>query len=83
MYSNGAHCGKSVTIWGNGGSIQATVADSCPSCVSSGSIDLSVSAFQALDSLSAGVFPGTLTSSFASPRALADKSLLAVTWSFN
>merc|ERR1712093_762127 len=41
MYSNGDHCGKTV----NGKSVVATVADMCPSCASSGSLDLSTGAF--------------------------------------
>ncbi|KAL8281146.1 hypothetical protein RQP46_006504 [Phenoliferia psychrophenolica] len=59
MYANGAHCGKTVTIHGNGKTIQAIVADSCPTCVSAGSIDLSEGAFKAIASLSDGVFPVT------------------------
>ncbi|KAL8281175.1 hypothetical protein RQP46_006533 [Phenoliferia psychrophenolica] len=59
MYDNGAHCGKTVTIHGNGKTIQAIVADSCPTCVSAGSIDLSEGAFKAFASLSDGVFAVT------------------------
>lgn len=54
MYSSSL-CGKSLTISGNGKSVTATVADECPSCASSGSIDLSVGAFTALADESAGV----------------------------
>jgi len=58
MYK-GSQCGKKVKITNKstGKSITATVADMCPSCISSGSIDLSVGAFQALASLDQGVFP--------------------------
>ncbi|GAA5972621.1 hypothetical protein JCM11641_002941 [Rhodosporidiobolus odoratus] len=56
MYANGAHCGKTVKIRAsNGKSITAKVADECPSCVSTGSLDLSVGAFKSLASLDAGV----------------------------
>ncbi|GAA5997152.1 RlpA-like double-psi beta-barrel domain-containing protein [Rhodotorula paludigena] len=59
MYGSGGHCGQSVTISHGGKSIQAKVADSCPSCVSSTSIDLSEGAFQALAPLSAGMIDVT------------------------
>ncbi|SCZ90275.1 BZ3500_MvSof-1268-A1-R1_Chr1-3g01886 [Microbotryum saponariae] len=56
MYSGGSHCGQGVRICTSSGKcISATVADSCPSCSSSGDLDLSVSAFSALASLDAGV----------------------------
>ncbi|SGY35318.1 BQ5605_C002g01752 [Microbotryum silenes-dioicae] len=56
MYSGGSHCGQGVRICTSSGKcISATVADSCPSCSSSGDLDLSVSAFRALASLDAGV----------------------------
>merc|ERR1712093_463815 len=57
MYSGGSHCGQQVRINSGGRSITATVADLCPSCASSGSLDLSVAAFQALGSLGQGVLP--------------------------
>ncbi|GAA5912669.1 hypothetical protein JCM5296_006050 [Sporobolomyces johnsonii] len=55
MYGSGEYCGKSLTIYGNGNSVTATVADECPSCASSGSLDLSLAAFEALASTSVGV----------------------------
>lgn len=47
MYGNGSLCGKTVTITrvSNGAQIVASVADSCPSCPTSTSLDLSVGAF--------------------------------------
>ncbi|KAK4700653.1 hypothetical protein P7C70_g5590, partial [Phenoliferia sp. Uapishka_3] len=56
MWNGGAYCGKQVSITGNGNTITATVADQCPGCSSSGSLDLSVGAFNALGSESAGVY---------------------------
>ncbi|SCV68382.1 BQ2448_503 [Microbotryum intermedium] len=56
MYGGGSHCGQGVRICTSSGNcISATVADSCPSCSSSGDLDLSVGAFSALASLDAGV----------------------------
>lgn len=51
-------CGKPVWISANGKTIEAKVADTCPSC-DSGDLDLSVAAFQALSDLDAGVVPIT------------------------
>merc|ERR1711939_1124425 len=48
MYSNGDHCGKTVV---------ATVADMCPSCASSGSLDLSTGAFDVIGAQDTGVLP--------------------------
>ncbi|KAG2078250.1 barwin-like endoglucanase [Suillus decipiens] len=52
-------CGKQVRITNqdNGNTITVTVADDCPTCQNANSIDLSVAAFQALDSLSVGDIP--------------------------
>jgi expansin (peptidoglycan-binding protein) len=55
MYSGGSHCGQTVVITGNGKTISAKVADECPTCASSGSLDLSYGAFTALASTDAGV----------------------------
>ncbi|GAA5828136.1 hypothetical protein JCM11251_002607 [Rhodosporidiobolus azoricus] len=55
MYSGGKHCGKNVRISANGKTITAKVQDECPTCVSTGSLDLSEGAFKALSSLSAGM----------------------------
>ncbi|GAA5993026.1 hypothetical protein JCM5350_004905 [Sporobolomyces pararoseus] len=58
-YENGAHCGKYVTITRSdtGKSIQALVADSCPTCNNNACLDLSWGAFSALGGTqSMGVF---------------------------
>ncbi|BGO93119.1 hypothetical protein NBRC10512v2_005408 [Rhodotorula toruloides] len=58
-YANGAHCGQTVTITrvDTGNSIQAKVADSCPTCDNSSCLDLSTAAFKALGGTDAmGVF---------------------------
>ncbi|GAA5972630.1 hypothetical protein JCM11641_002945 [Rhodosporidiobolus odoratus] len=55
MYSGGSHCGQSIKVNGNGNTITVKVADECPTCESSGSIDLSEAAFKALAGLDAGV----------------------------
>lgn len=50
-YANGAHCGKQIKIFradNPSKSVLVTVADECPSCVNSESIDLSVGAFTAI-----------------------------------
>lgn len=53
---NSGLCGQPVWIQHNGKTIQATVADTCPTC-DSGSLDLSVGAFQQLSGLDAGMVP--------------------------
>ncbi|ORY74991.1 RlpA-like double-psi beta-barrel-protein domain-containing protein-containing protein, partial [Leucosporidium creatinivorum] len=65
MYGSGDHCGQTVSICSTdtGKCTSATVADSCPSCTSSGDLDLSVAAFTALADTSAGVT--SITWSFA------------------
>ncbi|KAI5480022.1 expansin family protein [Pseudohyphozyma bogoriensis] len=55
LYGSGGYCGKSLTIYANGKSVTATVADECPTCSSEYSLDLSVGAFTALASTDAGV----------------------------
>ncbi len=55
---NSGLCGKSVWIQGNGKTIEAKIADTCPTC-DHGSLDLSVGAFQQLSGLDAGVVPIT------------------------
>lgn len=54
-------CGQQVTITNtnNGKSVTVTIADDCPTCDNSNSIDLSVGAFQAIGSLSDGLLPST------------------------
>lgn len=57
MYDNGAYCGKTVIITrdSTGASIQALVADECPTCRDAQSLDLSLGAFEALGTLDEGV----------------------------
>jgi len=52
-------CGKQVKITNtqNGNTVTVTVADDCPTCENSNSIDLSVAAFEKLAPLSQGVAP--------------------------
>jgi len=57
IYDNGAHCGRTVQITTGSNVIYATVADACPSCRTSHSIDLSVGAFKPFNDLSVGMFP--------------------------
>ena len=70
-------CGRSVRITNtqNGKSVNAFVADACPTCENGNSIDLSMGAFQRIADLSEGVVPSASIClafpSFASdPRAL-------------
>ncbi|KIS68638.1 uncharacterized protein UMAG_10640 [Mycosarcoma maydis] len=49
-------CGKPIWIQSNGKTIEATIADTCPTC-SSGSLDLSTGAFEQLSGLDAGEIP--------------------------
>ncbi|GAA5884991.1 hypothetical protein JCM6882_007184 [Rhodosporidiobolus microsporus] len=57
MYGNGSYCGKTVSITNtaNSKTVTATVADACPSCSSSESIDLSQATFEAIGDLDTGV----------------------------
>ncbi|KAJ3983520.1 RlpA-like double-psi beta-barrel-protein domain-containing protein-containing protein [Lentinula detonsa] len=57
MYSSSL-CGKTVVITNeaSGAQVTATVADECPGCATSTSLDLSVAAFEALSDLSVGTF---------------------------
>ncbi|GAA6036001.1 hypothetical protein JCM8097_005208 [Rhodosporidiobolus ruineniae] len=55
MYANGAHCGKKINLKVGSKTIQALVADECPSCRDSQSLDLSLGAFKALGNLDQGV----------------------------
>ncbi|GBE81947.1 hypothetical protein SCP_0403230 [Sparassis crispa] len=52
-------CGQQVLITNtdNGQSVTVTIADDCPTCRNSNSIDLSVAAFQAIADLSTGIVP--------------------------
>jgi len=58
MYNSGEFCGKSITVTrvSTGKSINCVGADECPGCPSSGSLDLSVGAFNALGTPDEGVF---------------------------
>ncbi|ODN76639.1 hypothetical protein, variant [Cryptococcus amylolentus CBS 6039] len=55
------YCGKSITLTNtnNGKSVTAVVADVCPSCTTSNSLDLSVAAFNAIASEDDGMVPIT------------------------
>ncbi|KAE9401510.1 barwin-like endoglucanase [Gymnopus androsaceus JB14] len=55
LYSQSV-CGQTVTIWNtaNWKSVTATIADECPTCINSESIDMSVGAFQQIGDLSTG-----------------------------
>ncbi|PWN91235.1 barwin-like endoglucanase [Acaromyces ingoldii] len=52
-YHNPDNCFKKIQISHNGKTIEATIADTCPTCPGM-NIDLSVAAFQALGSMDAG-----------------------------
>jgi len=57
MYANGAHCGKTITIENKatGAKQTAVVADECPSCVSTQSVDMSRGLFETLATLEEGM----------------------------
>ncbi|SNX85024.1 related to B2-aldehyde-forming enzyme [Melanopsichium pennsylvanicum] len=55
---NDAMCGQKLWINANGKTIEAVVADTCPTC-GEGSLDLSVGAFEQLSNLDAGEIPIT------------------------
>lgn len=61
MYGGGSHCGQMVVIknTSNGKTVTAKVQDECPTCASSGSLDLSVAAFNAIGNPDTGVLPIT------------------------
>lgn len=52
-YHNAANCGKKINITHDGKTIEATIADTCPTCPGM-NIDLSVAAFQALGDMDLG-----------------------------
>ncbi|KAJ6583215.1 RlpA-like double-psi beta-barrel-protein domain-containing protein-containing protein [Mycena sp. CBHHK59/15] len=58
MYANGANCGRKIQIIdiSNGKSSEAVVADECPSCTNTNSVDMSVGLFESLAGLSVGEF---------------------------
>lgn len=60
-YAGGSHCGAMIKITrvDNGATVVARVADSCPTCVNSVSLDLSVGAFTAIATESEGMVPIT------------------------
>ncbi|KAF9075235.1 RlpA-like double-psi beta-barrel-protein domain-containing protein-containing protein, partial [Rhodocollybia butyracea] len=63
-YDNGANCGKTVSITAQGKTIQATVADECPTCDNENCLDMSLGLFQEFESdLNVGQFD--ITWSFA------------------
>lgn len=62
MYGSGSFCGKTVTITrvSNGAQVVAKVADSCPSCPTSTSLDLSVGAFNMIATPEEGMVSFTI-----------------------
>ncbi|KAJ4487894.1 hypothetical protein J3R30DRAFT_3695549 [Lentinula aciculospora] len=50
------YCGQTVTIIGLGKTMQATVADECPTCDNNNDLDMSVALFQSFTDLSVGEF---------------------------
>lgn len=62
MYDNGSNCGKTVKVTNKntGTTHKATVVDECPTCESTGSLDMSEGFFKALGGTTdEGVFPIT------------------------
>jgi rare lipoprotein A (peptidoglycan hydrolase) len=59
----GNDCGRFIEITNtqNSQSVKVMVADACPTCDNSNSIDLSVGAFQQIASLDQGIVPSTRT----------------------
>lgn len=59
-YANGAHCGKTIKLMdvNSGHTSTGVVADSCPTCTNSQSIDLSQGLFDEFASASEGEFNG-------------------------
>ncbi|KAJ3999133.1 hypothetical protein F5050DRAFT_1739769 [Lentinula boryana] len=53
------YCGKTVSITGLGKTVQATVADDCPTCDNQNSLDMSVGLFQSFTDTSVGEFDVT------------------------
>ncbi|KAF7323026.1 DPBB-1 domain-containing protein [Mycena chlorophos] len=53
-YANGANCGRTVEIVANGVTVQATVADECPTCTNNECLDMSEALFQKFAALSIG-----------------------------
>ncbi|KAF8238623.1 barwin-like endoglucanase [Tricholoma matsutake] len=60
-YNGGSFCGKHVLITNtaNGKKVNVTVADDCPTCINSNSIDLSEGAFTQIGDLFQGQLPST------------------------
>ncbi|KAJ7109436.1 RlpA-like double-psi beta-barrel-protein domain-containing protein-containing protein [Mycena epipterygia] len=56
MYANGANCGRKIQIieTSSGKSSTAVVADECPTCLNTNSVDMSVAMFESLAALSVG-----------------------------
>jgi len=57
-YGDGENCGRKVKLVNktNGKSVEATVADKCPTCISNYSVDCSLGTFLAMSELSVGIF---------------------------
>ncbi|KIJ39751.1 hypothetical protein M422DRAFT_257345 [Sphaerobolus stellatus SS14] len=69
QYDNGVFCGRTITITDvtTGKTAVGTVADECPGCNGSGSIDLSESLFEVFAPTSQGVFPGSVDTTLDFP----------------
>ncbi|KAJ7046840.1 RlpA-like double-psi beta-barrel-protein domain-containing protein-containing protein [Mycena alexandri] len=57
-YAKGANCGRKIQVIdaSNGKSVQGVVADECPTCTNSESVDMSLAMFEKLAALSVGEF---------------------------
>jgi len=52
------YCGQKIRVSWQGKSVDVTVADACPTCFNSASVDLSTAAFKSLASLDVGELTG-------------------------
>lgn len=85
IYDNGKYCGQSLTITNTatGATAQAVVADECPTCDSSHSLDMSQALFEALDgSLANGEFDSEYSVLIESNLSI-DALVFLVKWYFN
>ncbi|KAF8436294.1 RlpA-like double-psi beta-barrel-protein domain-containing protein-containing protein [Boletus edulis BED1] len=78
-------CGRQVQITNtdNGNTVTVTIADDCPSCENENSIDLSIAAFQQLNSdLGAGVLPSQFPFLASFPVPFFADVLKQVSWAY-
>ncbi|KIJ46623.1 hypothetical protein M422DRAFT_249778 [Sphaerobolus stellatus SS14] len=80
QYANGVQCGRTITITDNttGKTATGIVADLCPGCNGSGSIDLSESLFEVFAPTSQGVFP--VSWNFNAQSRIPSSSIVFVAW---